>query len=130
MNRRGFLASSGVAITTLSAGCTDILSSDERDNYEFSIYNGSQETHSFRIRIGSGAARDWFYSETFELGGETAEEDVPIENVPSHMFLTIDSSDEFEFAWPASHSELGQATLRANIYYEPTQPQEILITAE
>lgn len=130
MNRRSFLAVSGTALSVLSAGCSDLGPGDEKRDYTFSIHNGSRESHSIRIRIGNDVSSSSFYQESFELDPETATEDIPIDEIPSSIFVRIDSADEREFPWPASHSELGTIALRAEIYYEPLLDQELRVVAQ
>lgn len=126
MERRSFLAAAGTTLTVFSAGCSSILSTDQQRDYEFGIYNGSQEPHSFKVQIADDL-EGYFQEETFELEGETANENVPVEDTPSRIYLKIDSSDEQEFPWPASTSELGKIASKADIWYEPTLEQDILI---
>lgn len=127
MKRRSFLAASGTALGALSAGCSEIAIGDERRDYAFGVYNGSRDSHSFRIRIGNTVDGGYFHQESLEMDGGTANENIPIEDVPSHAFIKIDSADELEVPWPASHSELGKIASRAEIYYEPTMHQELFV---
>jgi len=61
------------------------------------------------------------------MDAETANESVPVGDTPSRIYLEIDSSEEMSFPWPASNSELGRIALKAEIWYEPSLEQEILI---
>lgn len=127
MERRAFLAASGTALAALSAGCSEIVSRDEQRDYAFGVYNASQESHSFRIRIGNDVSEAWFHEETLELDAETANEEISIDDTPSRIFIEIDSDEEREFPWPASTSELGNTAQKADIWYEPTLNQDVLI---
>lgn len=129
MNRRTFLATSLTGIATVSAGCSGLLSDGEADeaSYEFSLYNESEETHTFQIRVGDSLGGGWFYDETFELDGETGDENIPIDETPVTIALTVDSSIEREFSWPASSSEPGIAARVAEIWYNPTREQEVYL---
>lgn len=129
MNRRTFLATSLVGIATVSAGCSDLLSDKENEgeNYESSLYNESQETHSFRVRVGDSLDGGWFYDETFELDSETGDENIPIDDTPVTIALTVDASIEREFSWPASSSEPGTAAHVAELWYDPARDQEIYL---
>ncbi|MFD1565265.1 hypothetical protein ACFR99_17145 [Haloarchaeobius amylolyticus] len=126
MKRRSVLAAIGTALTVFSAGCSSRIASDRERNYEFGIHNGSRDPYSFRIRIGNDLD-GYFQEETFEMEGETANENVPVEDTPSRIYLKIDSAEERRFPWPASTSELGKIALKADIWYEPTLQQDILI---
>ena len=126
MKRRSFLAATGTSLTVLSAGCSSVIPLIQQGNHEFGIYNGSRESHSIRVRIGNDL-EGYFQDETFEMGGETANENVPVEEPPSSISLTIDSSDEHMFPWPASTNNPGTIARKADIWYEPTLEPEILI---
>ncbi len=126
MERRSFLATAGTALVVLSAGCSSITSATQRQSYEFGIYNGPRESHSFRVRIGNDLD-GYFREETFVMDGETANENVSIEDTPSRIYIKIDSAEEREFPWPASTNELGTTAAKADIWYEPTLEQDVLI---
>lgn len=126
MKRRSFLAAAGTALTVFSAGCSSVMPTDQQRNYEFGVYNGSQESHTVRVRIGNNLD-GYFQEEVFEMDAETANESVPVEDTPSRIYLKIDSSDERAFPWPASTSELGKSASKADIWYEPTLEQTVLI---
>lgn len=129
MNRRAFLAASGIGFAAVSAGCTSLADENERE-YAFGISNGSRESRSFRVRIGNDVSGAWFYEETFELDAETATEEVRIDETPAVIHVKVDSSDEREFPWPASRSEPGRAARKANVFYEPSLQQEVIVEAE
>lgn len=126
MQRRSFLAVAGSSIVVLSAGCSSVVSTVQQRNYEFGIYNGSRDSHSFRVRIGNDLD-GYFQEETFEMAGTTADENVPVEEIPSRINLKIDSSTERTFPWPASTNELGNIASKADIWYEPTLEQDVFI---
>lgn len=131
MNRRSLLATSFTGVAVLSAGCSDFLSNEgEEDDYQFHLYNGSEETHTFRIQIGERRNGAWFYDESFEMDGETGEEDIPISVTPATISITIDSTIERQYPWPASPHELGTAAHDAEIWYEPSREQEFYIRAQ
>ncbi len=92
----------------------------------FGIYNGSQNSHTITVRVGD-SLEGQFQEEAFEMDAETANENVPVEDTLSRIYLEIDSSEEMSFPWPASNSELGSITSKADIWYEPSLEQEILI---
>lgn len=130
MDRRSFLAASLTGVTALSAGCLNILpnqAENEEESYEFSLFNGSEETHTFRVQFGDSLDGGSFYDETFELGGEKAEENIAIEQTPVSIILTIDSTIERMYSWPASSAEPGTVATVAEIWYEPDRDQEIYI---
>lgn len=128
MHRRGFLATSGVALTALSAGCaeTDSNSEDEERTYTFRVNNGAFEPHSFRVRVGN-KGETWFHEESFDLTATTGSEEIALDQTPSRLFVTVDSNEEREFPWPASMSELGTAARKTDIWYEPTLAQDIVV---
>ncbi|PSP23528.1 hypothetical protein BRC61_03350, partial [Halobacteriales archaeon QH_10_65_19] len=72
MDRRGFLATFGVALTALSAGCTELGSDSEEEErtYTFRLNNGAFEPHSFRVRVGN-RGETWFHEESFDLTATT-----------------------------------------------------------
>ena len=127
MDRRSLLAVSGTTLTALTAGCLDTFFTDDQRNYAFGLYNGSSESHSFRIRIGNELENSWFYEEALELDAGSANEEIQIGETPSRIFLQVDSTDEREFPWPASTAELGNTAQIADIWYEPTLSQDIII---
>lgn len=126
MKRRSLLAAAGTTLTVLTAGCSDVMSDEQTQEYEFGIYNGSQESHTITVRIGN-SPEGHFQKEVFEMDAETANENVPVEDTPSRIYLEIDSSEEMSFPWPASSSELGSIASKADIWYEPSLEQDILI---
>lgn len=126
MERRSLLAAAGAALTVFSAGCSGVVTDGEQRSYAFGIYNGSRESHSFNVRIAN-SLEGYFQEETFEMDSWTGNENVPVEQTPSRIYLEIDSSDEQTFSWPASTSELGNIATKADIWYEPTLEQNILI---
>ena len=126
MKRRSFLAVAGAALTVVTAGCSDVISDEQQQEYEFGIYNGSQNSHTITVRIAN-SLEGYFQQEVFEMDAETANENVPVEDTPSRIYLEVDSSEEMSFPWPASNSELGRIALKADIWYEPSLEQEILI---
>jgi hypothetical protein len=134
MNRRSYLSASLTLLAPLVSGCSELTSddqeqeSDEQRNYKFGVYNESRDTHSFTVRIGD-SPDGYFFEESLELEGETANEDIQFDGSPARLFITIDSEEEQEFPWPVSHSGSGEASNKANIYYDPTREQEILIYA-
>lgn len=126
MQRRSFLAAAGSSFAVLSAGCSSVVSTVQQRNYEFGIYNGSRESHSFIVRIGNDL-EGYFQEETFEMDGTTADENVPVEEIPSRIHLEIDSSAERTLPWPASTNELGSIASKADIWYEPTLEQDVFV---
>ena len=126
MKRRSVLAAAGTSLTVLTAGCSDALSAALQQEYEFGIYNGSRESHTITVRIGNSSTGH-FQEEVFEMDAKTANENVPVEDTPSRIYLGIDSTEELSFPWPASDSELGSIASKADIWYEPTLEQDILI---
>ena len=126
MKRRSLLAATGTTLTVLTAGCSNVISDDQQRNYEFGIYNSSQDSHTITVRIGN-TLEGHFQKEVFEMSAETANENVPVKDTPSRIYLKIDSSEELSFPWPASNSELGSIASKADIWYTPSLNQEILI---
>ncbi|WP_147441189.1 hypothetical protein [Halorubrum sp. Atlit-26R] len=126
MKRRSFLAVAGATLTVLTAGCSDVISDEQQQEYEFGIYNASQNSHTITVRVGD-SLEGHFQEEVFEMDAETANENVPVEDTPSRIYLEIDSSEEMSFPWPASNSELGSIASKADVWYEPSLEQEILI---
>lgn len=126
MKRRSFLAVAGAALTVVTAGCSDVISDEQQQEYEFGIYNGSQNSHTITVRIAN-SLEGYFQQEVFEMDAETANENVPVEDTPSRIYLEVDSSEEMSFPWPASNSELGSIASKADIWYEPSLEQDILI---
>ena len=126
MKRRSVLAAAGATLTVLTAGCSATVSDDQQQEYEFGLYNGSQDSHTITVRIGS-SLEGHFQEEVFEMDAETANENVPVDDTPSRIYLEIDSAEELSFPWPASNSELGSIASKADIWYEPSLAQEILI---
>ncbi|WP_139169285.1 hypothetical protein [Natronobacterium texcoconense] len=127
MNRRSYLAVSGLAISTLSAGC--LSRSDTETEYAFNLYNAAQEEHSITVRIGS----EWdtyFYRETFEMEPNTGNEDISIDDTPARIGIRIDDSDEFEFGWPASISNEGEIASMASLHYDPNDHQQLMVLAD
>lgn len=111
MKRRSLLAATGSTLTVLTAGCSDVTSDEQQQEYEFGIYNGSQNSHTITVRIGN-SLEGHFQEEAFDMDAETANENVPVEDTPSRIYLEIDSSEELSFPWPASNSELGRIPRR------------------
>ncbi|ELY95860.1 hypothetical protein [Natrialba taiwanensis] len=99
MKRRSLLAASGTALVALSAGCSDIVSSDEQETYSFGVYNGSRVAYEFKIRVGN-ERETWFHEETLELDAEMANEEIPIDDVPVSFTLEIDAVAEEEQEFP------------------------------
>ena len=126
MKRRSFLAA-GTAFMMSVGGCSEVVSRDKQKEYAFDVYNRWREPQSFRVRIGNNISGTAFYDETFDLDASGAVEDVPIDDVPATIFITIDSSREHEFRWPASPSELGMIARQAEIYYDPDYHQELFV---
>ena len=125
MRRRPLLAAAGTALTVLTAGCSDITS-DEQQDYELNIYNGSRDSHTITVRIAN-SVEGYFQQERSEMGAETANEDVPVEETPSRIYLKVDSSDWMPFAWPASTFEPGNIATKADIWYEPSREYRVLV---
>lgn len=128
MKRRSFLATVGASLTALTAGCSDITSDEQQQRYEFGIYNGSRESHRITVRIGN-SPQGHFQEEVFEMNAETANENVPVADIPSRISVEIDSLGELSYPWPASNNDLGRIASRADIWYEPALEQDIRIEA-
>ncbi|WP_157078579.1 hypothetical protein [Halalkalicoccus paucihalophilus] len=134
MNRRSYLSVSLTLLIPLVSGCSERLSDDQEQetsgqrDYRLGVYNESRDTHSFTVRIGD-SPDGYFHEESLELEGETANEDIKFDGIPARLFVTIGSEEEQEFPWPVSYSGSDEASLKANIYYDPTRDQEILIYA-
>jgi len=126
MRRRPLLAAAGTALTVLTAGCSDVTSDEQQQDYELGIYNGSEDSHTITVRIAS-SVEGYFQQEMFEMGAETGNEDVPVEETPARIYLKIDSSDWMPFPWPASTDELGSIAPKADIWYEPSLEQRVLV---
>lgn len=107
---------------SISGGDSD----DEQRSYTYRVNNGAFEPQSFRVRIGNEAEM-WFHEESFELDASSGTDDVTLEGTPAELFVTVGSGEERVFPGPASMSELGTAAENTDIWYEPTQEQEILI---
>ncbi|NUE02274.1 hypothetical protein HUB97_07195 [Halorubraceae archaeon YAN] len=103
-----------------------MLSDEQQQEYAFGIYNGSSDSHTITVRIGN-SLDGHFQEDVFELDAGTATENVPVEDTPSRIYLEIDSSGELSFPWSASNSELGSIASKADIWYEPSLQQNILI---
>jgi len=125
MRRRPLLAAAGTALTALTAGCSDVIS-DEQQDYEINIYNGSRDSHMITVRIAN-SIEGYFQQERSEMGAETANEDVPVEETPSRIYLKVDSSDWMPFPWPASTYEPGSIASKADIWYEPSREYRVLV---
>jgi hypothetical protein len=125
MRRRPLLAAAGTALTVLTAGCSDVIS-DEQQDYELNIYNGSRDSHTITVRIAN-SIEGYFQQERSEMGAETANEDIPVEKTPSRIYLKVDSSDWMPFPWPASTFEPGSIASKADIWYEPSLEQRVLV---
>ena len=125
MRRRPLLAA-GTALTVLTAGCSDIMSDEEQQGYELNIYNGSKDSHTITVRIAN-SIEGYFQQERSEMGAETANEDIPVEETPSRIYLKVDSSDWMPFPWPASTNELGSIAPKADIWYEPSREYRVLV---
>jgi hypothetical protein len=117
------IAASGTVIGILSTGCVF----NQQTHYMLRLYNGSQESHTFRVRVGNDISGGNFHQETYEMDSKTASEEIPLDNIPSRIFLKIDSADEREFPWPASTDELGDIAQQADIWYDPSLAQDVLI---
>lgn len=126
MERRLFLTTAGTALTALTVGCTALATDSDTDEYTFGVFNEAQEFHSFRVRIAS-APSEYFHEETVELDGKMADEEVTFEGTPVRIHVEIGDSKEAEFPWPASSSNKGEIASIANIYYDPTREQEVLV---
>ena len=61
------------------------------------------------------------------MGAETANEDIPVEETPSRIYLKVDSSDWMPFPWPASTFEPGDIASKADVRYEPSLEQRVLV---
>ena len=125
MRRRPLLAAAGTALTALTAGCSDVMS-DEQQDYELSIYNVSEDSHTITVRIAN-SIEGYFQQERSEMGAETANEDVPVEETPSRIYLKVDSSDWMPYPWPASTYEPGSVASKADIWYEPSREYRVLV---
>ena len=89
MRRRPLLAAAGTALTVLTAGCSNIASDEEQQDYELNIYNGSRDSHTITVQIAN-SIEGYFRQERFEMGAETANEDIPVEETPSRIYLKVD----------------------------------------
>jgi hypothetical protein len=125
MRRRPLLAA-GTALTVLTAGCSDIISDEQQQDYELNIYNGSRDSHTITVRIAN-SIEGYFQQERSEMGAETANEDIPVEETPSRIHLKVDSSDWMPFPWPASTFEPGDIASKADVWYEPSLEQRVLV---
>ena len=84
MRRRPLLAAAGTALTVLTAGCSDVTSDEQQQDYELNIYNGSRDSHTIAVRI-TNSVRGHFQQERFDMGAETGNEDVPVgDSIPYH----------------------------------------------
>ena len=126
MRRRPLLAAAGTALTVLTAGCSNIASDEEQQDYELNIYNGSRDSHTITVRIAN-SIEGYFQQERSEMGAETANEDIPVEETPSRIYLKVDSSDWMPFPWPASTYEPGSIASKADIWYEPSREYRVLV---
>lgn len=61
------------------------------------------------------------------MDGTTANEEIPVEEVPSRLHIRISSYGEREFPWPASTNELGKTASKADVWYEPALEQTIWV---
>ncbi|PSP36365.1 hypothetical protein BRC63_08790 [Halobacteriales archaeon QH_10_70_21] len=125
MRRRPLLAAAGTALTALTAGCSDVMS-DEQQDYELSIYNVSEDSHTITVRIAN-SIEGYFQQERSEMGAETANEDVPVEETPSRIYLKVDSSDWMPYPWPASTYEPGSIASKAEISYRPSREYRVFV---
>ena len=125
MRRRPLLAAAGTALTALTAGCSDVMS-DEQQDYELSIYNVSEDSHTITVRIAN-SIEGYFQQERSEMGAETANEDVPVEETPSQIRLKVDSSDWMPYPWPASTYEPGSIASKAEISYRPSREYRVFV---
>lgn len=130
MKRRDFLVGSSTAITFFSAGCSEAESDENREEYTFNLYNTADQSHAFEVEIGGQNRANGVYDETHELAAGKAKEDISIDGPPASIEVTIDSTIEHSFPWPASYHELGTAALVASIWYRPGQKQEVYVHAD
>lgn len=130
MNRRDFLLGSSAGLALLTAGCSQVESEENQEEYEFNLYNTANQSHAFEVEIGGQKRANSVYHETLEMEAGKGEEDISIDGTPASIKVTIDSTTEHSFPWPASYAELGTAANIASIWYKPAQEQEVYVTAD
>jgi len=130
--RRSYIKAIGATVLVGFSGCSTLGNEGDGDDdreYEFSVYNHSRDAHTFHVRIGT-RPHHYIHREEIELDASSPEKEVPFEGVPARLSLRIDDGAEKEFAWPASYSSEGQIARRAEIFYAPTDEQEIYVVGD
>jgi len=133
-NRRSYVKAIGATVLVGISGCSTLGNetggdSDDDREYAFAISNLSGESHTFHVRIGT-EPNHYIHQEEVSLDSSSADEEIPFEGVPARLLIRIDDGDEYEFAWPASYSSEGRIATRAEIYYDPTNEQEVQVLGD
>ncbi|WP_152031247.1 hypothetical protein [Natrarchaeobaculum aegyptiacum] len=128
MKRRSVLGTPILALALITPGCFELTGSSETQ-YSFAVYNHSEDEHTFTIRIASDID-DYYIHEDITLEERGAETDVSIDGIPSRISIQVDTNSEYEFPWPAGHSDSEKKSNVANIYYTPHDDQEVMVYGE
>jgi hypothetical protein len=118
MNRRTWLASIGTGCLGLSAGCSALL---PRKRYTFSLQNGTDSDHTFRIKVSEGIADTPsrpFHDKSYEIESRTESEPITLESgTPTTIRVEIVDELVRIVSWPASLDSPGELASNATISF-------------
>jgi hypothetical protein len=118
MNRRTWLASIGTGCLGLSAGCSALL---PRKQYTFSLENGADSDHVFRIKVSEGIADSQsrsFHNDSYEIESKTESEPITLESgTPTTIRVEIVDELVRILSWPASLDSPGELASNATIWF-------------